>query len=143
MSKKVQIVNGDDLRGAAGGQQQRVRRVDHVERAARQRFGCRPLEAMPEQIQDADWNAKVDAPGATELWLPPEAVLPGAREERDAESPGGVSPRSCEQCGRELVGVFACARALPQRRTVVNEHSHRTGRSPHDLSKSFPISILF
>src|SRR5262245_37701685 len=98
---------------------------------------------MPEQIQDADWYAKVDAPGATELWRPPEAVLPGAREERHAESPRRVSPGSGEQRGRELVRVFASARSLAQRRTVVNEHSHRTGRSAHGLSKSFPISILF
>ena len=59
VSQEKQVVNGDDLRGAARRNEQRVRRVHDVE-VAGQRFDRRPFGAVPEQVQHAHRNASID-----------------------------------------------------------------------------------
>ena len=51
VQKEIEIVNRDDLRGAPGGDQQRMRRMRDVDVACKH-LHVRPLDSMPEVVQE-------------------------------------------------------------------------------------------
>ena len=136
MRQEVQIVDRDDLRRVARRHQQRMQRVRDVERAAGQRFRRRPVEPMPRQIQQRDRDAAIDA-------LPRRAA-PSSADRRSfhelenrvtsTRAAAAVVDEAARAARDELMGVFADAAPLAQRRTVIDQDAH--------LFKSFRVSIL-
>jgi len=117
-----QVVNGDDLGGATGRYEQRVCRVNDVERTG-QPFGGRPLVPVPEVVQGFDRYAAVDhlrpELGTEARW---RTVLPRTGEDRDRIGEAlRVGPH-------QFVHVLAGSRATAHGRAVVDENSHGVGR---------------
>ena len=138
MRQEVQIVNRDDL----GGRRATAAAADASEcvtsnRAAGERFGRRPAEPMPREVQQprpARGDRRSRAPRSSACTAQP--ILPRAREERQRRAarwprPADTRPSSARD---ELVRVLADAAALAQRRPIVDQDAH--------LFKSFRLSIL-
>ena len=125
----------DDVRGVAGGQQERMQRVGDVERAAGQALGGRPAEAMPGKVQKADGDPAIRQRGSRKIRRQNGAVLPRTREQGQIER---VVPRARrgegKQRGDELMCVLADAASFAERRTIIDQDTH--------LCKSFRVSIL-
>ena len=135
MREEIQIVNRDDLRRVARRQQQRMQRVRDVERPPRERFGRRPVEAVPREIQErAPERADRRRAAPRSPSSDGQAILPRAREERQRRAAAAASRRGATSARDELMRVFADAAAFAQRRTVVDQDAH--------LFKSFRVSIL-
>ena len=125
VAEKMQVVNRDHLRGMARRQQQRVRRMYHVEGGTGERFGRRPAEALPREIEQANGNPAIDGPSRRQLGRQAQAVLPRAREQREIElAAGSGSRKSGDERPGELVGRFADAAAVAQRGAVVEKDAH-------------------
>ena len=70
-------------------------------------------------------HAPIDDCGASEIGRGHQAILPGAREQREIER--AIRAAACElgeQRTAQLKHVFAYAAALAQRRPVVEEDAH-------------------
>jgi hypothetical protein len=57
--EKKEVVDGDDLGGGPAGNQQRVSRMNNID-VGRQDLHGWPFAAMPQVIEDADWDSSVD-----------------------------------------------------------------------------------
>src|SRR5262249_40348973 len=106
MRQEMKIVNRDDTGRRPRRKQQRMRRMCHIELRARGRWGGRPREPVPREVQQADWHAPVDATRAVDVGLVIEAILPRARKQRELEWLVGIRWKRREQRSRELVSVF-------------------------------------
>ena len=90
---------------------------------------------MPGEVEQADRHAPIDRGRAAQLRRVHQAILPGARENRQSEV--AAAPRSrvaFEQRPDELMGILTGAAAIAQRGPIVDEDAH--------LCKSFRLSIL-
>ena len=95
-----------------------MRRVRDVD-VAGQHFSRRPLEPMPEVIQNADRDAPIDD-ASTDLvgYGSCRPIFPGTREE---EKLFAISRRIS---ARQLVNVLADTGTLPQGGPVIDEDAH-------------------
>ena len=59
----VEIVNRDDLRGASGRNEERMRRMHDVDIAC-EHLDIRPLGTVPQVVQDGNRHTSVDKSGA-------------------------------------------------------------------------------
>ena len=135
MRQEIQIVDGHDLRRGPRRQQQRMRRMRDVVRAAGEHFGWRPSEPMPRQIQQPHGHAAIDDRRACQVRIRREPILPRAREERQLERRRRTAWRvRGKQCLDELMCILAGAAAFTQRRAVIDQDAH--------LFKSCRVSIL-
>jgi hypothetical protein len=118
MVQEVQIVHGDDLRGATGRHQQRVRGVRDVHGAG-QALDRGPPQPVPEEVQQADGQPPVPRRGVRhDPGLEP--VAPGAGEQHER----AVGCQQCAERRGQLVHILADAGALPERRPIVEQDAH-------------------
>ena len=103
--------------------------------AAGDDFRRRPPEAMPREFRTRTGTRRSTVAAPASAVAAPQAILPGAREQRELEGPVfRVGRERGEQRAHELMGVLADAAPVPQRGTIVDQNTH--------LFKSFRVSIL-
>jgi hypothetical protein len=122
--QKIQIVNRDHVRGRACRQQQRMRGMRDVVRAAGQRLRLRPLEPMPREIEEADRHASIDNRRACECGSGLQAILPRARKQRQRQRGGRVGGGQGQERADQLVGVLPGAARFAQRGTIIDQDAH-------------------
>jgi hypothetical protein len=118
MIQEEEVVNGDDLSRVSRWNQQRMRRVHHVD-ASRQPFDRWPFEPMPEIVQHGHRHAPIDDRGSklgAERGRRP--VFPRTGKERQLVVVRG------RVCLHELTDVLADTRARTKGRAVVDENPH-------------------
>ncbi len=115
MIEEVEIVHGHDLTGAAGGHEERVQRVGDV-LGPREALDGRPPEPMPGQVEDPDWDARVDDPAARNP-IRRQAVRPRARKEREDVGRDELTGEG----GGDFVDILANPGALAKRRPIVEQ----------------------
>ena len=118
--EEVQVVDGDDLRGAPRRHQQRVHGVRDVD-AAGKRLDRRPLQPVPGEVRGP-------APGSAHRRLARPGTRPGAsRSFQELENRVSEPPSPTEAAARaaaQLVRVFADACSLAKRGTIVDQDAH-------------------
>ena len=122
MAEKVNVVDGDQARGAPGRDQQWRRRVHDIERAGGQGFDGRPLAVMPEPVQHPDGHTTVD-PDDTCRERRDQAVFPGTAEDRDLRVGSPALGERLDQSGHPE----PYPRSMAQRGAVVDENPHDSG----------------
>lgn len=101
-----------------------------VEVPVSQAIGRRPLQSMPEQVQEAHGDPPVDAAGAPQFRSGSQPVFPGAGEDRQIHGAGGINRGTSEQRCREFVRELASARAAAECRPIVDEDPQTGRRGP-------------
>ena len=97
-----------------------MRRLDDVERRAREPLDRRPFHPMPGEVQRAHGHAAIDDTGAGD-GTGRKPIAPRRREERE-----GVAGRRRRGHGAgQAMHVFADARPLPKRGPIVEQNAHR------------------
>ncbi|OLB62990.1 MAG: hypothetical protein AUI11_03315 [Acidobacteria bacterium 13_2_20CM_2_66_4] len=123
--EEIQIVNRHDPRRRFRRQQQRMKRMRHVEPASGQRFRGRPVQTMPCEVEQADRHAPIDCRRAGQFRARNEPVLPRAGKDSQVErSIRSISRTGRDQRSRELMRVLADAAPLAQRGAIVHQHAH-------------------
>ncbi len=127
VQQEIEVVDRDHARGAARGQQQRVRRMDDIVAPPREQLGRRPPQAVPCPVQRSNRHAAIDDPDRSQLgnsgriW----PILPRAGEQLDRQPAfSGPVLRQLDQCPRQLVDVLADPGAFPQGGTIVEQQPH-------------------
>src|SRR5436190_14062984 len=97
--------------------------MGHVKAPARQHVDGRPFQPMPEKVEESNGNAAIDEDGVSEIAIGWQAILPGAREQRELEL-RAVGRKQSQERFRELVYILADTGSLPERGTVVQQGPH-------------------
>ena len=100
MIEKVEIVDRDEARGAARGNEQRVRRVHDVERAAGQLLDRRPLEPVPREVQQRHRDAPIDEGRAGNILATPGGPCRTTRRASATRRPEPTAPARARPRGR-------------------------------------------
>ena len=90
MREKVEVVNGHDLSRPASRHEERVQRVCDVGVPARQRFGRRPSQSVPGEVQELHGDMPIDQMSARQVGVVFQPVPGRAREERQIDGRGGL-----------------------------------------------------
>ena len=138
MIEEVEVVDGDDLRGASSRQQQRMAATattsNVLARRAARSAASRAGATRGSGAAPARGGRRSARPGTTSAV---EAVLPGRREQRQRLAGG----RRCATSARaSLVHVFADAGPLAERGSVVEQDPH--GRDSADAITRGPARAV-
>jgi hypothetical protein len=133
MVKKIQVVNSHDLRCVAGGNEQRVWRVNDVEAGTRHHFNRWPLEPMPAVVEHRNRDPSVDF---SDCWWQRlgQPILPRTGEDGQLDGVVDLGQRC-----HEPVDPFTNTCAGPEGRPIIDQDTHvRLGVMVAQRGPTFP-----
>ena len=118
--EEVQVVDGDDLRGALSGHQERMHGVDDVDFAANRSRSSGHSSRCQARLRKVT-GTRASTTGTPGIDIRRQAILPGAREEHEMVV-RATSWRA--NAAGQLVRVLADACARAQGGPIVEENTH-------------------